>query len=225
MQCAVAVQRSAFHTIRGAVGLPPGEAHVAPSLTNPWDTSMTLSPYHPKLSTRFLIKIAVDLVTDCWMWQAAADKDGYAVFWCEGRTVRGHRWAYQQARGVKLPPTIYARHTCDRPGCVNPAHIQAGTAQQNSNDMLKKGRQASKLSEHDVWSMRCLRHYADDTYEALAETFGVATETARQAVNGVTWKHVPCPCTEPAGTAPEFNVAGKTTSAYLQHNPPQRKAA
>lgn len=165
-------------------------------------------PSHPKLLTRFLKKIKVDPDTDCWMWKRSTDKDGYAHFWYEGSCRRGHRWAYQVVFGITLLPWIYARHTCDRPGCVNPFHIKPGSAKANSDDKVRKGRQASKLSARDVWQMRCLYDLGAYTYAGLGRIFGVTPSASRQAVTGATWKRVPHVRDVLPGTAPMFDANG-----------------
>ncbi len=58
-----------------------------------------------------------------------------------------HRVAYCEANGVTLEAIkgIIVRHTCDNPGCVNPDHLILGSHQDNSNDMVQRGRSAREF--------------------------------------------------------------------------------
>lgn len=53
------------------------------------------------------------------------------------------------ARNGKPRPSKehYACHTCDNPGCVKYEHLWWGTAKENSQDMVSKGRQGVKSLE------------------------------------------------------------------------------
>ena len=53
-----------------------------------------------------------------------------------------HRLALSVNLGKAGIDGLLALHTCDQPGCVNPAHIYGGDYQQNTNDMIRRGRSA-----------------------------------------------------------------------------------
>lgn len=50
-----------------------------------------------------------------------------------------------------LPPDIWALHTCDNPKCINLDHLFKGTAQDNTDDMIAKGR---KVDDPEVGARR-----------------------------------------------------------------------
>jgi hypothetical protein len=50
-----------------------------------------------------------------------------------------HRLAWIDAYG-SIPAGLYVCHHCDRKLCVRPDHLFLGTAQDNSRDMIAKGR-------------------------------------------------------------------------------------
>lgn len=53
----------------------------------------------------------------------------------------------------------------------------------------KNGR--ARLSEYDVGRMRFYWLTGKYTYEEMGRMFGVSRETARRAIKGETWRHVP----------------------------------
>lgn len=54
-----------------------------------------------------------------------------------GKHTSLHRKVFLDTYGY-LPEVV--RHTCDNPRCINPAHLLAGTQQDNMQDRLSRGR-------------------------------------------------------------------------------------
>jgi hypothetical protein len=66
----------------------------------------------------------------CWTWnRARIGKDGYGV--CRGKGA--HRVSYVLFKGP-IPRGQLVRHKCDNPPCVNPDHLELGTARENAID-------------------------------------------------------------------------------------------
>lgn len=93
------------------------------------------------LTERFWSKVEVRGKDECWPWKAATRRkeEGYGAFWMNGRHHPANRVALQLS-GVNVPDGMVACHTCDNPGCCNPAHLFVGTPRENNDDKVLKGR-------------------------------------------------------------------------------------
>jgi hypothetical protein len=91
------------------------------------------------VSERFWDK--VEKGQSCWIWTGAHHPYGYGVIWNTGHTqrLRAHRVAWELTNG-EIPQGKHVLHTCDRPACVNPAHLYIGTPSDNSRDMVERKR-------------------------------------------------------------------------------------
>lgn len=81
-------------------------------------------------------------VGECWIWQGARNVLGYGTLTINCRSFVAHRVAYAIHNG-RDPGDLLVCHTCDNPPCVNPAHLWLGTAADNIEDMMSKGRHPS----------------------------------------------------------------------------------
>jgi hypothetical protein len=88
----------------------------------------------------FWKKVNVRSAAECWLWQASYLKSGYGQ---HAAGVYAHRRAWELANGASIIPgrRNVVMHLCDRPGCVNPAHLRLGSHADNLEDMRAKGRQ------------------------------------------------------------------------------------
>lgn len=88
---------------------------------------------------RFLAKVGIGSLDECWEWTAARHPSGYGTFYFNGKWSRAHRTAWELANGP-IPEGLLVLHRCDNPPCVNPRHLWLGTDADNTRDMIAKGR-------------------------------------------------------------------------------------
>ena len=117
-------------------------------------------PLRDRLYSRALIK-----PTGCVEWQGYRLRYGHGQIMVrneDGTTslTTTHRAAWMIERGP-IPEGLVVRHKCDNPPCVNIAHLELGTAADNSRDAVERGRVArgsalpqTVLTEDDVRNIR-----------------------------------------------------------------------
>lgn len=135
----------------------------------------------------FLDRRTVDPITSCWNWTGAKLPNGYGYMKHNYRNCGAHRGAYETFKGG-IPDGQIVRHSCDNPGCINPAHLILGTNLDNTVDMLDRGRNHSKLSRADIELIKSM--YPQESMNRLADKFGVTNHTISNIVNGVAWSTV-----------------------------------
>lgn len=143
---------------------------------------------------------------ECLVWPFSCQPKGYGQV--DATDERGlhknrrvHRVAYALVNGP-IPVGLMVRHTCDNPPCFNPRHLLAGTAKQNTQDAISRGRinavgehnNSAKLNPDKVRQIRKL--FADEPgrvmqkYKRLAEMFNVGMTGIQSVVDRRRWKHV-----------------------------------
>lgn len=75
----------------------------------------------------------------CWLW-TGGKKNGYGAFWFEGKTRLAHRVGWVLKVG-NIPNGMMVCHKCDVKLCQNQEHWFLGTAKDNNQDKIEKGRQ------------------------------------------------------------------------------------
>jgi hypothetical protein len=164
---------------------------------------------------RFWAKVDKRGPDECWPWTAGVTRDGYGRFGLTLRdrvntdaeprarysTFQTNRIAYFLEHGID-PGDNGTLHRCDNPPCVNPSHLFDGTQSENSQDRVRKERQArgerdgnSKLTQDAVLAVLRLRA-SGMTYKRVAaeikQTFNIEISlcTAFNICAGDTWMHV-----------------------------------
>ena len=83
------------------------------------------------LHERFWEKVDRRGPDECWEWTASRTHRGYGRIRSEvGRHAHAHRVAYELLVGP-IPEGLVIDHLCRNRGCVNPAHLEPVTAEEN----------------------------------------------------------------------------------------------
>lgn len=109
---------------------------------------MALRPIRDPV-TRFWMYVKRADGDGCWEWTGQRSREGasrrrgagYGQFmgtWT--RIVQAHRYSWELHNGP-IPGGMFVCHRCDNPGCVRPDHLFLGTPKDNTDDMVRKGRQ------------------------------------------------------------------------------------
>lgn len=140
--------------------------------------------------------------SECWEWSGPVGPFGHGK-WMIYRPpwrwhIGAHRFSYMHFVG-NIPDGIFVCHHCDNARCCNPDHLFLGTALDNSEDMVAKGRTPhgsqmpnAKLTEDDVREIRSMYRVREPgrTIPDLAERYGVSTALIYNIVSGKKWRHV-----------------------------------
>lgn len=75
----------------------------------------------------------IDLSGECHIWTGKLNAYGYGVFRVKGKTVRAHRFMFEQAKG-SIPAGIVLDHICHNRACVKVEHLRFATDKQNGEN-------------------------------------------------------------------------------------------
>ena len=133
----------------------------------------------------------------CLLWRGKRDPRGYGrVCVGNGKTIAATRLVVSLLEMAEINCEV-VMHTCDRPQCINPAHLRQGTKQLNSDDMKTKGRDVvlrgsthgmAKIGEEHVLMIRAMRGTV--AHIAIAEMFGLSKSGVGHIMSGKNWKHL-----------------------------------
>jgi len=124
--------------------------------------------------------------TGCLIFTGTIHHSGYGHFKLHGRIMEAHRAAWFLSGRKLTPEKPYVLHHCDNRLCCELSHLYAGNAQDNANDLARRGRGtrsprglpygASKRESGRFRSLVRIRgtlhHYG--TYDSWAEASAIA---------------------------------------------------
>lgn len=91
------------------------------------------------LAERFWEKVSIGGPDDCWPWLGATNNQGYPKMLGPDKRI----WLATRVSVLLYTgesPNGCVLHRCDKPICVNPAHLLVGSLRDNTQDMLSKNR-------------------------------------------------------------------------------------
>jgi len=116
------------------------------------------------LDTLFLHKNST--LDPCWLWTAGRKDSGYATFDVNGKTVRAHKWYWEQLNGP-VPIGFELDHLCKIRHCVNPEHLELVSHYENllrsSNIMILNAKKTHCSNGHE-YTLESTRLYQGRRY-------------------------------------------------------------
>ncbi|MEO7332807.1 MAG: HNH endonuclease signature motif containing protein, partial [Gemmatimonadales bacterium] len=69
--------------------------------------------------------------SQCWLWRAHRNRQGYGIIRDRGRYISAHRASYQLFVG-EIAAGLVIDHLCRNTSCVNPDHLEPVTTRENA---------------------------------------------------------------------------------------------
>lgn len=163
------------------------------------------------LAESFLPYVPTAGADECWNRQGTVGHHGYGSVHFQYKNYRASRVSYFLAKGKWPEPMCL--HSCDNPRCVNPAHLRAGTHQENMQDSVDRGRRVRPRKVRIKKERIILRGeqcpvalMTDETVadikqrivdgqkdQEIADALQVGRSTVSKIRHNRQWRHIPWP--------------------------------
>lgn len=120
----------------------------------------------------------------CWPWPRL-NPQGYGSAAVNGLKL-AHRISWSMANG-RSPGGAMICHRCNNRACVNPAHLYAGDAQSNADNMMAAGRWNNgrmRLSAEQVAAIRDMAEVGMPRVQ-IAKLYGITAQYVGQLAKGL----------------------------------------
>lgn len=163
-------------------------------------------PAPKKTPEQFWSKVDIKNSDECWNWLGSKKKGKwpYGKVCYHGKHWVASRLAFVLTNGPIQDESLFVCHKCDNPSCCNPSHLYLGTAKDNTDDAMRKGRlkldvlkpfalageraKNARFSNEKAEHVRYLYKSGLYTIEKLAAMYEVGITTIHQIVTNKTYK-------------------------------------
>lgn len=132
----------------------------------------------------------VDKQTGCLLWTGPLTRRGYGSIGYRSKRWTPHRLSYTAHYGP-IPEGMLVCHKCDVRNCIAIEHLFLGTPQDNTTDMLRKGRGRwrSRLTVKQVVAIK-RRLLNGERCKDIAMDYGFSVGGIMSIKHGKSWGHV-----------------------------------